>query len=66
VTSFHDLSASAKHALDGVVFAAAGLAAFGFWQGVALALTIISTCIAILLGGLRVYDRLAYGPVKRG
>jgi hypothetical protein len=42
----------------------AGIAAISFWQGIALAVTIIAGCLSIMLGGIRLYDRLKYGPVR--
>ena len=51
-----------RHALDGAAWISAGIAAFSFWQGIALAITIIAGLISITLGLIRVHDRLKYGP----
>jgi hypothetical protein len=40
----------------------AGFALFSFWQGVALAITIVSGLVAITLGCISLYDRIRYGP----
>jgi hypothetical protein len=48
--------------LSAAVFA--GLAAFSFWQGIALAVTIIAGLLSIALAGIRLHDRVRYGPVK--
>jgi hypothetical protein len=50
--------------LDGAAWLSAGVAAFSFWQGVALAVTIVAGLVSIMLGFLRLYDRLKYGPAR--
>ena len=40
----------------------AALSVYSFWQGIALAVTIVSGLIAITLGGISLYDRIVYGP----
>ena len=44
----------------------AGLAgvffALSFWQAVALGIAILSGCLSLILGGIRLHDRLKYGP----
>jgi hypothetical protein len=42
----------------------ATVAVIGFWQGVALAVTIIAALISIALGAIRIHDRLRYGPSR--
>jgi hypothetical protein len=42
----------------------AGVAVLSFWQGVALAVTIIAALVSITLGCVRLYDRFRYGPAK--
>ena len=56
----HDLSEPAKRIADGVTFICAGVAVISLAQ-LAVVLTIISTIIAIILGGIRIYDRLKHG-----
>lgn len=46
---------------DLATFLCAGVAVVSLSQA-ALVLTIISTVIAIILGGIRIHDRLRYGP----
>jgi hypothetical protein len=41
------------------------VAGISFWQGVALALTIIAAVVSITLGCIRIHDRLRYGPAGR-
>lgn len=60
------VATSTGHVADLVTFTSAVVAVGSFWQGVALALTIVSTIIAIVLGGYRLYDRIKYGPYRRG
>jgi hypothetical protein len=48
--------------LDIATWVSAGVAWLSFWQGVALAVTIIAGLVSILCGILRLYDRLKYGP----
>ena len=51
-----------RHLLDYAAAGFAGLAAFSFWQGVALALTIVAAAMSIVLGMVRLHDRFRYGP----
>lgn len=46
-------------ALDIATGASAAVAAVSFWQGVALALTIIAALVSITCGLVRLYDRFA-------
>jgi hypothetical protein len=46
---------------DLATFLCAGVAVVSLSQA-ALLLTILSTLIAIILGGIRIHDRLRYGP----
>ena len=46
---------------DLLTFLCAGVAVVSLSQA-ALVLTIISTVIAIVLGGIRIHDRVRYGP----
>jgi hypothetical protein len=48
--------------LDAIAWALGGLAVFGFWQGVALALTILAALGSLSLVGLRWYVFFKYGP----
>ena len=56
----HDLSEPAKKLIDIITFLCAGVAVVSLSQ-VAVVLTIISTVIAIILGGIRIHDRVKYG-----
>lgn len=47
--------------LDIATGASAMIAAFSFWQGVALALTIIAAVVSIACGIVRLYDRFHSG-----
>lgn len=58
------MSADSRHVLDGAAWLSAGIAAVSFWQGIALAVTIIAGMISITLGLIRVHDRLRYGPQR--
>lgn len=49
-------------ALDAATWLSAGIAAFSFWQGVALAVTIVAGGISVILGLIRLHDRIRYGP----
>lgn len=40
----------------------ATVAVVSFWQGVALAVTIIAALVSIALGLIRLHDRIVYGP----
>jgi hypothetical protein len=46
---------------EAMAYIFAGIAAFSFWQGVALAVTIIAGLISAICGGIRIYDRLRFG-----
>jgi hypothetical protein len=50
--------------LDATTGIFAGVAVLGFWQGVALAVTIIAASVSILCGLVRLHDRYKYGPNK--
>lgn len=50
-----------RHLLDWAAMGLAGIAAISLSQA-ALTLTIIATCLSIILGLIRVHDRLRYGP----
>lgn len=54
----HDV---AQHA-DRWAYALAGLAAVSFWQGFALAVTILAGLASLILAGIKIHDRLRYGP----
>jgi hypothetical protein len=47
--------------LDAATWISAGVAAFSFWQGVALGVTIIAGLVSIILGLIRLHDRIRYG-----
>jgi divalent metal cation (Fe/Co/Zn/Cd) transporter len=47
--------------LDIVTGIGAAVAAVSFWQGVALALTIIAAIVSIACGAVRLYDRFSTG-----
>jgi hypothetical protein len=51
--------------LDTMTGLFAGLAVISFWQGIALAVTIIAAFVSIACGIVRLYDRYKYGPEKR-
>ena len=42
----------------------AGIAAFSFWQGFALAVTILAGLASLILAGIKIHDRWRYGPGK--
>jgi hypothetical protein len=48
--------------LDAVTWISAAVAAVSFWQGIALAVTIIAGIVSALCGLIRLHDRLRYGP----
>ena len=47
--------------LDGGAWLFAGIAAVSFWQGVALAVTILAGLASFMLACIRIHDRLKYG-----
>ena len=47
--------------LDAATWGFAALATVSFWQGLALAVTIVAGLISITLGAIRLHDRLRYG-----
>jgi hypothetical protein len=51
-------------ALDAATGVFAAVAVFSFWQGIALAVTIIAALVSIACGLIRLHDRLRYGPTK--
>lgn len=56
------MTPDSRHAIDGATWISAGIAAVSFWQGIALAVTIIAGLISITLGLIRVHDRIRFGP----
>jgi MFS superfamily sulfate permease-like transporter len=48
--------------IDSATWVAAIIAGVSFWQGVALAVTILAGLVSITLGCFRLYDRVRYGP----
>jgi hypothetical protein len=50
--------------LDTGAAAFAVIAGISFWQGIALAVTILAGLISITLGAIRIHDRLRYGPSR--
>lgn len=56
----HDLSETAKHWLDVGVFTGAIVAGISL-ANAALVVTIIAGMLSILLGAIRLYDRVKYG-----
>jgi NaMN:DMB phosphoribosyltransferase len=57
------VNADSRHLLDGGTWFAAAVAVVSLSQ-LAFALTIIATTISIVLGLIRVHDRLKYGPAR--
>lgn len=57
----HELSEQGKKAIDAAAITFAGVAAFSFWQGVALAVTILAGLASLTLACIRIHDRLKYG-----
>lgn len=51
-------------AIDAATWLSAGIAAFSFWQGIALAVTIIAGLVSVMLGLIRLHDRIRYGPPR--
>ena len=51
-----------RHFLDSLAWVLGGLAVFGFWQGVALGITILAGLGSLSLVALRWHDRIKYGP----
>jgi hypothetical protein len=51
-----------RHIVDAIAWVLGGLAVFGFWQGVALALTILAALGSLSLVALRWYVFFKYGP----
>ena len=47
--------------LDLMTWISAGVAAVSFWQGVALAVTIMAGLVSIICGCVRLYDRFHTG-----
>lgn len=50
--------------LDAATGVFATVAVVSFWQGVALAFTIIAAIVSIALGCIRIHDRIRYGPSR--
>jgi hypothetical protein len=42
----------------------AGIATLSFWQGAALAVTILAGLASFALGVIRIHDRFRYGPPR--
>jgi hypothetical protein len=51
-----------RHLTDVLAWFLGGLAVYGFWQGVALALTILAALGSLSLAALRWYVFFKYGP----
>jgi len=66
VTSLHDHS----HWVDRAAYLFAGVSgiffALSFWQAVALGVAILSGLVSLILGGIRLHDRIRYGPTSKG
>lgn len=56
----HDLLNALQPWFDRLVFLCAGIAVISLSQA-AYALTIIATLISIVLGGIKIHDRIKYG-----
>lgn len=56
-----DLSEHSKYAVDATAWTFAGVAGVSFWQNFALGVTILAGLVSLLLGCLRIYDRLKFG-----
>jgi tetrahydromethanopterin S-methyltransferase subunit B len=54
----HDLASGAERG----AYMFAGVAAFSFWQGFALGVTILAGLASLLLAAFRIHDRIKYGP----
>ena len=57
----HHLSDQTNRWLDGLTFLFAGVSAVSLLQDVAVVVTILAGLVSIILGGIRVYDRIRYG-----
>lgn len=60
-----NMSDGARHAVDVLTWLLAAFTVGSFWHGVALAVTIMSGVLGLILGGFRLHDRIKYGPAKR-
>lgn len=60
---FHHLLNEHRGVTDLLTFLCAGVAVVSLSQAAVL-LTIVSTLIAIILGGVRLHDRIKYGPQR--
>ena len=47
--------------VEGGAYVFAGLATFSFWQGFALAVTILAGLASLILACIRIHDRFKYG-----
>jgi hypothetical protein len=56
------VNSDSRHLLDGAAWLSAGITAFSFWQGAALAITILAGAASFILAAIRIHDRLKYGP----
>lgn len=61
---FHSFLTEHRGLTDLLTFLCAGVAVVSLSQA-ALILTIVSTLIAIALGGFRLHDRIRYGPAGK-
>jgi hypothetical protein len=61
----HDLSERTKHLIDFGTFAFAGAAAVTLNQ-VAVGVTIVAGVVSIILGAIRIYDRMKFGRPGAG
>jgi|GraSoiStandDraft_51_1057287.scaffolds.fasta_scaffold1389784_2 hypothetical protein len=59
-----DLNEQSRHVIDATAWVFAGVAGVSFWQNFALGVTILAGMVSLLLGCLRIYDRVRYGPVR--
>lgn len=59
-----DLNEQSRHVVDAAAWLFAGVAGVSFWQNFALGVTIVAGIVSLLLGCLRIYDRVKYGPAR--
>jgi hypothetical protein len=59
-----DLSGQTRHVVDATAWLFAGVAGVSFWQNFALGVTILAGMVSLLLGCLRIYDRIRFGPIR--
>lgn len=58
--NIHDLASGAERG----AYLLAGLAAFSFWQGFALGVTILAGLASLILAAFRIHDRICFGPSR--